>query len=45
MQVKQLVAVDPRTNERVYNDLSPASAVRRFVWRPSLGTPTPAPRS
>lgn len=43
VQVKQLVAVDPRTNERVYNDLSPASAVRRFVWRRPPGTPTPAP--
>ena len=43
VQVKQLVAVDPRTNERVYNDLSPASAVRRFAWRRPLGTPTPAP--
>lgn len=41
VQVKQLVAIDPRTNERVYNDLSPASAVRRFVWRRPPGTPAP----
>ncbi len=39
VQVKQLVAVDPRTNARVYNDLSPASAVRRFVWRRPAQTP------
>lgn len=43
VQVKQLVAVDPRTNARVYNDLSPASAVRRFTWRRPPGTPTPPP--
>lgn len=43
VQVKQLVAVDPRTNARVYNDLSPASAVRRFTWRRPAGTPTPMP--
>ena len=41
VQVKQLVAVDPRTNARVYNDLSPASAVRRFVWRRPSATPAP----
>lgn len=43
VQVKQLVAVDPRTNERVYKDLGPASAVRRFVWRRPPGTPAPLP--
>lgn len=42
VQVKQLVAVDPRTNERVYNDLSPASAVRRFIWRRPPEAPTPS---
>ena len=43
VQVKQFVAVDPRTNQRVYNDLGPASGVRRFTWRRPPGTPTPAP--
>ncbi|MBX7213017.1 MAG: LysM peptidoglycan-binding domain-containing protein [Thermoflexales bacterium] len=43
VQVKELVAVDPVTGARTYRDVSPPSAARRFVWRPTRGAPPTAP--
>jgi LysM repeat protein len=43
VQVKQLVGVNDRTGERIYNVVSPPSLVRHFVWRKPVGTPTPVP--
>jgi LysM repeat protein len=42
VQVKQLLASDPNTGARIYNDVSPPSAVRRFSWRKPASTVTPA---
>jgi LysM repeat protein len=41
VQVKQLLATDPNTGTRIYNDASPISEVRRFAWRRPAFTPTP----
>jgi LysM repeat protein len=41
VQVKQLVGVNTRTGERIYNVLSVPSEVRHFTWRRPIMTPTP----
>jgi LysM repeat protein len=43
VSVKQKLATNPKTNQPIYNDLSPQSEARRFVWRKPQGTPTPTP--
>jgi LysM repeat protein len=43
VSVKQKLATDPKTNQPIYNDLSPQSLSWRFVWRKPAGTPTPTP--
>jgi hypothetical protein len=42
VQVKQKLAVDPKTNAPIYNPVSPQSEQRRFIWKQQLATPTPA---
>lgn len=43
VQVRRAVGPDPNTGAPLYTELSPPSAVRRFVWRKPLSTATPAP--
>ena len=43
VSVKQKLATDPKTNAPIYNDLSPISQQRQFVWRRQQGTVTPTP--
>ncbi len=43
VQVKQLLTTDPNSGARIYNEASPMSEVRRFVWRRPISTPTPTP--
>lgn len=43
VQVKQLLATDPNTGARIYNDASQPSTPRRFMWRKPLATPTATP--
>ena len=43
VSVKQKIATDPKTNAPIYNDLSPISQQRQFMWRRSQGAATTSP--
>lgn len=43
VQVKQLLGVNTKTGERIYNNLSKPSEVRHFTWSQPVVTATPTP--